>query len=74
MIFVDSHCHIDGPEFDADRDEVVQRAIDAGVKYMLNVATGDPTANGQADALSVQEAMARGPVPVSGETPAARQV
>lgn len=43
MIFVDSHCHIDGPEFDADRDEVVQRALEAGVKYMLNVATGDPT-------------------------------
>lgn len=43
MIFVDSHCHIDGPEFDADRDEVVQRALDRGVKYMLNVATGDPT-------------------------------
>ncbi len=43
MIFVDSHCHIDGSDFDADRDEVVQRALDAGVKYMLNVATGDPT-------------------------------
>jgi TatD DNase family protein len=46
MIFVDSHCHIDGPEFDADRDEVVQRAVDLGLKYMLNVATGDPT-NGE---------------------------
>jgi TatD DNase family protein len=43
MIFVDSHCHIDGPEFDADRDEVVERALERGVKYMLNVATGDPT-------------------------------
>src|SRR4051794_36029612 len=43
MIFVDSHCHIDGPEFDADRDEVVERALARGVKYMLNVATGDPT-------------------------------
>lgn len=42
MIFVDSHCHIDGKEFDADRDEVVQRANDAGVKYMLNIGTGEP--------------------------------
>ncbi len=42
MTFVDSHCHIDGPEFDADRDEVISRAIDAGVTTMLNVGTGDP--------------------------------
>jgi len=42
MIFVDSHCHIDGEQFDADRDEVVQRAKDAGVAAMLNIGTGDP--------------------------------
>jgi TatD DNase family protein len=40
MIFVDSHCHIDGQEFDADRDEVIKRAEDAGVKMMLVVGTG----------------------------------
>ena len=41
-MFVDSHCHIDGPEYDADREEVVARARDAGVTTMLNVGTGDP--------------------------------
>jgi TatD DNase family protein len=41
-MFVDSHAHIDGPEFDADRDEVIQRARDAGVSTILNVGTGDP--------------------------------
>ncbi|MDQ6654117.1 MAG: TatD family hydrolase [Acidobacteriota bacterium] len=41
-MFVDSHAHIDGPEFDADRDEVIQRAHDAGVTAILNVGTGDP--------------------------------
>jgi len=41
-MFVDSHAHIDGPEFDADRDEVIQRAQAAGVKTILNVGTGDP--------------------------------
>ncbi|MCA1600544.1 MAG: TatD family hydrolase, partial [Acidobacteria bacterium] len=30
-MFVDSHAHIDGPEFDADRHEVLQRARAAGV-------------------------------------------
>lgn len=42
MIFVDSHCHIDGEAFDDDRDEVVKRAKDAGVAAMLVVGTGDP--------------------------------
>ncbi|HQU84903.1 MAG TPA: TatD family hydrolase [Pyrinomonadaceae bacterium] len=42
MIFIDSHCHIDGSSFEADRDEVVQRAKDAGVKAMLNIGTGNP--------------------------------
>src|SRR5436189_1191034 len=42
MTFVDSHCHIDGPEYDEDRDEVIARALDAGVTTMLNVGTGDP--------------------------------
>jgi TatD DNase family protein len=41
-MFVDSHAHIDGPEFDSDRDEVLQRARDAGVGTILNVGTGDP--------------------------------
>lgn len=42
MIFVDSHCHIDGEAFDADRDEVVERARSAGVAAMLCVGTGNP--------------------------------
>lgn len=41
-MFVDSHAHIDGTEFDGDRDEVIQRARDAGVVAILNVGTGDP--------------------------------
>ena len=40
--FVDSHCHIDGPEYDADREEVIARALAAGVTTMLNVGTGNP--------------------------------
>jgi TatD DNase family protein len=41
-MLVDSHAHIDGEEFDADRVEVVARARAAGVGAILNVGTGDP--------------------------------
>ena len=55
MIFVDSHCHIDGEQFDADRDEVVQRARDAGVAAMLVVGTGDPNTDDFRKAVAVAE-------------------
>ena len=42
LVFVDSHAHIDGAEYDADRDEVMARARAAGVRAILNVGTGDP--------------------------------
>ena len=41
-MFIDSHAHIDGPEFDSDREQVLERAIAAGVQIILNVGTGDP--------------------------------
>jgi TatD DNase family protein len=41
-MFVDSHAHIDGSEFDPDRDEMLERAHAAGVVAILNVGTGDP--------------------------------
>jgi TatD DNase family protein len=41
-VFIDSHAHIDGPEFDSDREEVIARAHDSGVVAILNVGTGDP--------------------------------
>jgi TatD DNase family protein len=38
---IDSHCHLDSTEFDADRDETIQRALAAGVEHMLNIGTGN---------------------------------
>ena len=35
MNFIDTHCHLDGAEFDADRDEVVARAKAAGISHVL---------------------------------------
>jgi TatD DNase family protein len=39
--FVDSHCHLDDKQFDADRESVIKRARDAGLKYLLAIGTGD---------------------------------
>lgn len=41
-MFIDSHAHIDGPEYDVDRDEVIARARGTGVVAILNVGTGEP--------------------------------
>ena len=35
LSFIDTHCHLDGEEFVADRDEVVARAREAGVSKIL---------------------------------------
>ena len=54
-MFVDSHCHIDGPEYDADRDGVIQGARDAGVRAILNVGTGDPHSGALERAIELAE-------------------
>lgn len=40
MSLIDSHCHLDSPEFDADRDAVIARALDVGVDHMMAIGTG----------------------------------
>ncbi len=40
MRLVDSHCHLDDEQFDADREEVIERAREAGVEQMLAIGTG----------------------------------
>jgi TatD DNase family protein len=37
---IDSHCHLDSPEFDADRDAVIARALEAGIDHMMAIGTG----------------------------------
>ena len=55
MLF-DSHAHVDGPEFDADRDEVLARARAAGVQRMIVIgAVGDPTSAERAVALAERD-------------------
>lgn len=54
-MFVDSHAHIDGPEYEADREEVIQRAREAGVRAILNVGTGDPHSGALKRAIELAE-------------------
>ena len=35
MHWIDTHCHLDAPEFATDRDSVVRRARDAGVRQIV---------------------------------------
>jgi TatD DNase family protein len=40
-MFVDSHAHLDGKQFDSDREQVIARARDAGVQTMVAIGNGD---------------------------------
>jgi TatD DNase family protein len=40
-VFIDSHAHLDGKQFDADRELVIARAREAGVQTMVAIGNGD---------------------------------
>ncbi|HSD86340.1 MAG TPA: TatD family hydrolase [Kofleriaceae bacterium] len=54
----DSHAHVDGPEFDADREAVLARAREAGVRRIVVIgAVGDPSSAERAVALAEADPM-----------------
>ena len=38
-MLIDTHCHLDFPDFEAERDAIVARAHAAGVKQMITIST-----------------------------------
>jgi TatD DNase family protein len=41
VALVDSHAHLDSPRYDADREELLQRAWQQGVRTVLSIGIGD---------------------------------
>src|SRR5215813_10765947 len=44
-MFVDSHAHLDGRQFATDREQVIDRARDAGVQTIVAIGNGDGPAD-----------------------------
>jgi TatD DNase family protein len=40
-MYIDSHCHIEGSQFDADREQVIERARSAGIELLVCVGNGE---------------------------------
>jgi TatD DNase family protein len=38
-MLIDTHCHLDFPDFEAERDQIIERARDAGVMQMVTIST-----------------------------------
>jgi TatD DNase family protein len=40
-MLIDSHCHLDSEQFDEDREQVIERALAAGISHMVAIGTGN---------------------------------
>jgi TatD DNase family protein len=40
-MFIDSHAHLEGEQFDSDREQVISRARDAGIEKILAIGNGE---------------------------------
>ena len=55
-MIVDSHAHLDMPEFEVDRGEVIRRARDAGLELLVSIGTGRPDTTSIEQTLTIAEA------------------
>ncbi len=54
---IDTHCHLEMPEFDPDREDVIRRASDAGVEVLVTIGS-----DVESSEEAVRLAAAHGPV------------
>ncbi len=54
-MYIDSHAHIEMKDFDADREAMIRRALDAGVEIIVNVGNGDVAKDSHSAAFRVAE-------------------
>ena len=54
-MYVDSHAHIEADDFDADRDEVIRRALDSRVEIIVAVGDGDVSKDSHAAAFRLAD-------------------
>ncbi|MEK6302229.1 MAG: TatD family hydrolase [Acidobacteriota bacterium] len=54
-MYIDSHAHIEGSEFDADREAVIRRALQAGVEIIVCVGNGEVAADSHAAAFRLAD-------------------
>lgn len=55
FMFTDSHAHIEMPDFDNDRKEVIQRANQAGVTTILNIGSAEPGSDSLQKAIALAD-------------------
>jgi TatD DNase family protein len=54
-MYIDSHAHIETVDFDADRDEVIRRALDCGIEIIVAVGDADVSRDSHAGAFRLAE-------------------
>jgi TatD DNase family protein len=57
MQLIDTHCHLDWHAFDPDRDEVIDRAVRAGVTRMITIGVDVPSSRRAIDLAEKHEAI-----------------
>ncbi len=51
-MFIDTHCHLDFPQFNQDRGEVIKRSKEEGIEYIINIGS---SLQGSIDSLELSE-------------------